>query len=287
MAGEQDTDVQPDPSPGQDTPPTDAAAAQAAVTPPVAGEVDEQGVPWKNRMAEMERRAQKMVEDALVRQAAMYQHVLAQGQQQRANPVDQQKQYTDEELLALANQGHSAALDMLMDRKMARQQQQMGQQQAQQQVVVEAQRELAELYQQYPQMQDASTELYRTANALYQQRAQLYGPNILTQRDAIKSAIIKLGVQPSRASAAESARQGAVESSQSIGGSSYQSRPTRTKEEPFVKVTPQDRELAKKMGLKDLSDKALAERKARFIKRQQDGSSKINHNISSALGGEF
>ena len=256
----------------------EVAAAQSAVTGTVAAEETEDKVPWKNRMAEMERRNKALLEEALRAQAAMFQQQLAAVVGQRQAPGQaEQKPYTDEELHALWQQGHSAAGDMLIERK-------MNQKQAQAVRGNVALAQMQMIYQRYPDLRAPQSPLYQHANAIYQGYLQSgYPPSPDTQVLAMTSAIadrpdLAGRQQQATVQAGETSRQGAVEASQSIGETSYQAGGPR-KVEPFTKVTPAERELAKRYQVKDPEGA-----KKRFLERQAKGLSKVDARISSAIG---
>ncbi len=263
---------------------TSAPPATAAVTGSQGepSETDAEGVPWKNRMAEMERRHQRAMED----QQRLFREQLQQTLQQfqplaRPQPqAQQEREYSDEELLALANQGHSAAMQTYVARQVQRQVAQQNQQAAVQ--MYQAQRartaveEINALQQQYPDLTVTSSELYRAANKEYGRF--LPGRD---QNDAIllayQSAIANL--QPQRR-ATETSRQSQVQAHESVGGTSYARQAPRRGETGFVKsVSPQEAALAAKLNVKD-----PLKAKQRFAERQQAGRSTVSPGLSGALG---
>ena len=261
---------------------TSAPPATAAVTGSQGepSETDPEGVPWKNRMAEMERRHQRALEDQQRLFQQQLQQTLQQFQPQQRPAPQQEREYSDEELLALANQGHSAAMQTYVARQVQRQVAQQNQQAAVQ--MYQAQRartaveEINALQQQYPDLTVTSSELYRAANKEYGRF--LPGRD---QNDAIlmayQSAISNL--QPQRR-AAETARQSQVHAHESVGGTSYARQSPRRGETGFVKsVSPQEAALAAKLNVKD-----PLKAKQRFAERQQSGRSTVSPGLSGALG---
>jgi hypothetical protein len=260
-----------------------AAAAQGAGDSPVAAEdssVDAQGVPWKNRMAEMERRMAKQFQDAMAQQQAQLQQQMAAYAQQFAPrpAAAETKSYTDEELLTLANQGHSAALDMLMDRKIAARQQQH--QTAQQKVTI-AQTQVRTLIARYPDAGNASTPLGQYIAQVYQgYTANGYPQTPDTVLLAMTTAIADrpdLATQTQqRAAAVEGGRTSAVQQHGAIGETTHRTVPKRG---PTYEPTDAEKKLATAMGVKD-PKKA----RERFIERNRTGRSAVSTTVSQALG---
>ena len=260
----------------------EAATAQAAGDKPVA-DLDEQGVPWKNRMAEMERRTQKMVADALQAQQQQFMSMLNQGAWRPQQQAPQQtargiQDYTDDELAQLSSQGHTEATKALIQREAVRVNQNTVVQQHAQTVLADAQRELGEVYEQYPDMKNAGSDLYRTSNAIYQQRILTRGANALTMLDAVNAAIRKSGQSGSVQQ--ETMRRAGVDASQAIGGTTYSRAPqgSRASDKPKP-LSDKERELAKRMGVKDPQNSLK-----RLMDRQAKGQSSVSPQISQALG---
>lgn len=281
MAEEPEEGVTAESPPAPETPPQAAAAAVTGSAEPQ--ETDPEGVPWKNRVAEMERRHQRAMED----QQRMFQAQLQQFAQQfqppapRPAPQPAEREYTDEELLALANQGHSAAMQTLIQRQVR---QQVAQQTAHQQRVGGTAAMIAQLQQRYPDFTNTASELYRHANRLYsgfiQGRDQLeaqfmaYTAAIADRPDLVS------GAPTPQQRAAEGARQSNVQAHESVGGTTYARQPARRQEQGFTKaVTPQEAALAQKYGVKD-----PLKAKQRLMERQQSGRSSVSPGLSSAIG---
>lgn len=270
---EQDPDVQAESSPA---PEVDAQTAAAAVTGTGAetAEQDSAGVPWKNRMAEMERRHQKHLEDM---QAMFSQQIqsLQQQYQPPAQPKQPQglEQYTDDELATLSGQGHATATKELVRRYA------VIEQGARSRANFAEQREAA-LRQMYPDVNNPQSPMGRAAGVLYHQYVQNGDPQDATTRAlAISNAAAALMRQQSnqqtRQNVSESGRQDAIESHQSIGGTSVaQSGTSRPRAKA---LTPEQQALATRMRVKD-PQAAIAEAR----KRREEGRVIFGPGLSSA-----
>lgn len=271
MADEQNPDVTGDSSIAADA---EAQAAAGAVTTGGADaeDKDAQGVPWKNRMAELERRHEKQLQEM----QQMFQSQVAALQQAAVSPAQarqSQPQYTDEELLALGNQGHAAAMREYVQR-------QIQQQNTVQQRMGLAEQHAAALRQMYPDFNNKQSPLYQAANALYSQYLMAGEPaTAQTQAMAMGTAAAAYARQQAQqqgvGQAAEATRQQQLEAHQSVGGSSVP--PAGSNRRRGSGPTPEQVELAKKIGVKDPA-KALSN----FQKRAAEGRSSYGAGLSAA-----
>ena len=268
----QDQDVQGDPSIA--APEQAVQSAAGAVTASGAEpEVDAQGVPWRNRMAEMERKHEKALEEM----RAMYAQAVTSLQQQQAPPPQaqrpQQQQYTDEELLALGNQGHAVAMQEYIQRQIAKQTQ------VQQRASL-ADQHVAALRNLYPDFNNQGSPLYQAANTLYRQYlAAGYPATAETQHTAMSTAAAAYARQQAQqqgvGQASEASRQQQLDAHQSVAGTSVP--PAGSNRRLSSGPTPEQVELAKKIGSRDPA-KALE----RFRQRAADGRSQYGAGLSSA-----
>ncbi len=272
---EQDPDVQAESSPAAEV---EAQTAAAAVTGTGAetAEQDSAGVPWKNRMAEMERRHQKHLEDM----QAMFAQQIQSLQQQQYQPVPQQpkqpqglEQYTDDELATLSGQGHATATKELVRRYA------VIEQGARSRANFAEQREHA-LRQMYPEVNNPQSPMGRAAGVLYHQYVANGDPQDSTTRAmAISNAAAALMRQQSnqqtRSQVSEGGRQDAIDAHQSIGGTSVAQSGTSR---PRAKgLTPEQQALATRMRVKD-PQAAIAEAR----KRREEGRVIFGPGLSAA-----
>ena len=283
MAGEQEQDVQAAASTAEEQATAQAAAAQSAEQSSVAAEeTDAQGVPWKNRLAEFERKAEKRLQESLAAQQAAFQQQMAAYFQQQQAPrpaVAEQKQYTDEELLTLANQGHSVAMDMLLDRKIAARQQQ---QQVVQTRANVAQQQIRTLLARYPDAGNNGSALGQYIAQTYQGYLAAGHPQtpetvLLAMTTAIADRPEMATQTQQRAAAAEGVRTSGVQQHGAIGETTHRTAPRR----PGSTYEPTDaeRKLAAAMGVKD-PKKA----RERFLQNNKSGRSAVSSTVSQALG---
>lgn len=263
MADDGTMDVEPVSSPGSDVPPESLATDASPVTD-VATAPDDR--PIQNVKAEFDRKLSK-VERQLSEIAAM----LAAQQPQRPAVVPE---YTDQQLLELANAGNAAAMDALMERKTARHtQQQFSQVNAQQMIAGQ----LQALYARYPMLTDASHAL--TQAAMQAKMALVrngYPPQApATDLEAIKLAIVDNPGLVVAAASAPVSRSGHGPQS-SVDGAMPRRTATTTSASPAV--SQKAREVAQRMGIKD-----PAEAIKRFEKRQQDGRSSLSPLVVQAV----
>ncbi len=270
MADEQEQDVQDGTSPSAPEP-TQAAAGAVTASGAEPEDKDPQGVPWKNRMAEMERKHEK----ALDEMRAMFQQAVTQlqPQPQYQAPKPAQQQYTDEELLALGNQGHAVAMQEYIQRQIAKQSQ------VQQRASL-ADQHVAALRNLYPDFNNSASPLYQAANTLYRQYLNAgYPATAETQHTAMSTAAAAFARQQAQQQTAgqvsEATRQQQVNAHDAIGGTSV--APAGSNRRRPSGPTPEQVELGKKIGVKDPA-KALAN----FRKRNEEGRNSFGPGLSSA-----
>ncbi len=254
-------DVGPGSSPGSSDPPNPDATAAPGVT----GVAEGADRPIENLKGEFDRKMTK-VERQLAEIAASVTALIGNREVSAPPP---NPEYSDQQLLELANAGNAAAHQEYVRRMVA---QQVGQQRQidQQHQVVTGQ--LQNLYGRYPQLTDPSHPL--TQAAMQAKMALIRGgypaQSAATDLEAIKLAIVD------HPSLAQPAAPGPVPS----GG------PTRTPQQGIDGATPRrsaspstpvralsqkEREIAARMGVKDPEHA-----RERFAKRQQDGRSSLS-----------
>ena len=267
------------------TAPESAAPADAAAVTGSAAtqDTDPEGVPWRNRMAEQQRRfdqEREAMRQQFQAQLQQYgQQIVQQFQSQAPRPqAAQEREYTEEELLQLANQGHSTAMQQLIQRQVRQQMAQQNQQQARASTFNQL---VGQLQRSYPDFMNSESTLYRTANRFY--AAFLPGRDPLeAQYISYTSAITELGLSQAPQRAAEGSRQASVQAHDAMGGTSFAAqsqRPQRGDKGFAGQVTPQEHALAKKLQVKNPQ-----EAKKRFLERQAKGFSSVSPGLSSAIG---
>ena len=130
------------------------------------------------------------------------------------------------------------------------------------------------MYQDYPDLQDASSALYQQANAIYQQKRGLMGDHAFTQLDAIKTALLRAS---RTAPAAEASRRAQVDQAGGIAGTTHQ--PARRPGSKPVPLSKEEVALAARMGIKDPEGA-----RQRLLERNAKGMSRVTPAISQALG---
>lgn len=192
---------------------------------------------------------------------------------------------TDQELYALAQQGDQAAYQEYHRRIAAREYDTKFQVERKTQFV---QSQLNALVSRYPVLRDASHPLTQYAHQAYALMTQAGWPaDASTLLEAAKTAIAD---KPELISemfnqgnvARESGRQSATQRSQAgVTGASHRSLPAPTTQ-AAIKVSQAERDLAKRMNIKD-----PAKAKERFLKRQEDGTSKLGGVSAFIPEGDF
>lgn len=246
-------------------------AAGAVNASAETSETDAQGVPWRNRMAEMERRHEKHLADM---QAMFAQQM--QAMQPQAAPAPQrpaQQQYSDEELLALGNQGHAVAMQEYIARQVQKQT-------SVQRQASDADLEIQALRTAYPEFNNKASALYQAANMRYQQLLANGNPATPETQARAFGAVAAIAArqaqqQNQQQHASEGARQGQIDAHQSVAGTSVAPAGANR---PRPRAPTQDQiELARKIGAKDPA-KALAN----FRKRNEEGRSSFGAGLSAA-----
>ncbi len=253
-------DVGPGSSPGSSDPPNPDATAAPGVT----GVAEGADRPIENLKGEFDRKMTK-VERQLAEIAAS----VAALSTRPAPETTPTPEYSDQQLLELANAGNAAAHQEYVRRMVA---QQVGQQRQVDQQSQMITGQLQHLYSRFPQLTDPSHPL--TQAAMQSKMALIRGgypaQSAATDLEAIKLAIVD------HPSLAQPAAPGPVPS----GG------PTRTPQQGIDGATPRrsaspstpvralsqkEREIAARMGVKDPEHA-----RERFAKRQQDGRSSLS-----------
>jgi len=257
-----DQDVIPGSSPGSEGVPAPDATAAPGVTG-VASEPTER--PIENLKAEMDRKLTKVE-----RQQQEILAALAALTNRPAIETAPAPEYTDQQLLELANAGNAAAHQEYTRRIVA---QQVGQQMqvSQQQQMVAGQ--LQSLYGRYPQLTDPSHALTQAAMQakLALIRAGYPAQSAATDLEAIKLAIVDHPdlAQP-RASGPPGSPGGAGRTPQQGIDGATPRRPV-SPTAPARALSQKERDIAARMGVKDPEHS-----RERFEKRQQDGRSSLS-----------
>ena len=262
-----DQDVIPGSSPGSaDAPPPDATAA-----PGVTGVASETERPIENLKGEFDRKMTKVE-----RQLAEIAAGLAALANRPAAEVTPPPEYTDQQLLELANAGNAAAHQEYVRRMVAQQVAQQTQVTQQQQMVSG---QLQSLYGRYPQLTDPSHALTQAAmqSKMALIRAGYPAQSAATDLEAIKLAIVDHPdlAQP-RAPGSVPSGGGGRTPQQGIDGATLR-RPTSTST-PARALSQKERDIASRMGIKD-----PAEALKRFEKRQQDGRSSMSQQVAQIV----
>ena len=264
-----DPDVIPGSSPGSEGIPAPDATAAPGVTG-VASEPTER--PIENLKAEMDRKLTKVE-----RQQQEILAALAALTSRPAIEAAPAPEYTDQQLLELANAGNAAAHQEYVRRMVA---QQIGQQTqiSQQQQMVAGQ--LQSLYGRYPQLTDPSHALTQAAMQAKMAliRAGYPAQSAATDLEAIKLAIVDHPdlAQP-RASGTPGSPGGAGRTPQQGIDGATPRRPTSTST-PARALSQKERDIAARMGITD-----PVEALKRFEKRQQDGRSSMSQQVAQIV----
>ena len=205
--------------------------------------------------------------------------VTTSGTSAPATPNTTEKEYTDEELLELWQNGSKAAGDMLVDRKMDRRERERDKAAGATNMI---RAQLQNLFTRYPTLRDANHPLTKAAiatrNALLQSGLES-GP--ILELEAIKVAIAD---NPDLAASALQRNTSVGDSrSSSADVSSFGVAPRRTASTPRGKpaLSEASKKLAKRMGVKDPSGAM-----ERMRKRWENRSSSISPLLISSLGVE-
>lgn len=261
-----DQDVIPDSSPGSDSPPAPDATAAPGVTG-VASEPTER--PIENLKGEFDRKFTK-VERQLQEIAA----TLAAFQAPKPEPTPA-PEYTDQQLLELANAGNAAAHAEYVRRLVERQVAQQTQIAQQTQMV---QTQLQSLYARYPQLSDPTHPLTQAA---LQAKVALVrngypAQSAATDLEAIKLAIVDHPGLAQPASAAPVSGSRAVSPQQGIDGATPRRSAPAT---PAPRALSQkEREIAARMNVKK-----PAEAIKRFEERMQAGRSSVSPSVAQII----
>ena len=261
------TDVTPDPSPGsQDPPNPDALAA-----PGVTGVAEGADRPIENLKGEFDRKLTKVE-----RQLAEIAAGLAALTNRPAAEATPPPEYTDQQLLELANAGNAAAHQEYVRRMVA---QQVGQQTqiTQQQQWIAGQ--LQSLYGRYPQLTDPSHALTQAAMQAKMAliRAGYPAQSAATDLEAIKLAIVDNPGLAQPAAPAPVSSVGSVRSPQQGIDGATPRRPA-SPSTPARALSQKERDIAARMGIKDPAD-ALK----RFEARQSAGRSAVTPLIAQII----
>ena len=232
-------DVTPGSSPGStDPPPPDATA-----TPGVTGVAEGADRPIENLKGEFDRKMTRVE-----RQIAELASMIAAQQTPRSEPAPSQE-YTDQQLLELANAGNAAAHQEYTRRVVA---QQIGwqQQAAQHHQMIAGQ--LQAVYAKYPVLTDPSQPLTQAAMQAKMALVRLGHPaqSPATDLEAIKLAIVDNPglIQPT--SGSSSSGGGGRAPQQGIDGATSR-RPHQTTTSPSRPISQKERDIAQRMGIKD------------------------------------
>ncbi len=259
-------DVIPGSSPGSDSPPAPDASAAPGVMG-VASEPTER--PIENLKGEFDRKFTK-VERQLQEIAA----TLAAFQAPKPEPTPA-PEYTDQQLLELANAGNAAAHAEYVRRLVERQVAQQTQAAQQTQMV---QTQLQSLYARYPQLSDPTQPLTQAA---LQAKVALVrngypAQSAATDLEAIKLAIVDHPGLAQPAAAAPLSGGRVPSPQQGIDGATpRRPAPTTPTQRP---LSQKEREIAARMNIKD-----PAEALKRFEKRQADGRSSVSPLIAQIV----
>lgn len=260
-----DPEVMPDTSPApvdDQTPTTDPAPSPAD-----GGEPEER--PWKNVLAEMNRKYGK-VESRLDELAAFLAAQAARATPQAATGYDA---LSDAQLQELDQSGSAEARIALMERIAQRQSQATRAQDTQ---IRQAESAVAALLQRYPQLADTSDPLRMAVDESRRQYVQMgYPAGPLVDLEAIKTAIVS-NPHLVRAQSPQPASNPQRPSPAQIDGATPRRPAPRTAAAP--KIDPKAIEIARRMGVKDPA-KALQ----RFQERQAQGRSSVSPMITTIV----
>ena len=183
-------------------------------------------------------------------------------------------QVSDEDLWALAQQGDRQAFEMYQERIADRRIKQEATVQNRARLV---QGQLTALMGKYPVLNNAQHPLTQYVNAAYQAYlGQGYPAGQETLLEAAKTAIadrpdLVAELHAQGAVAREGARRSATQTAQSgVTGASHRQSSTPANSTATKALTPEQRDLARRMGVKD-GRKSIE----RFLQRQQDGQSSL------------
>ena len=251
-------DVKPDSSPG------------ASDSPAVSGAQVPHDRPVENVMAEFNRKyaRQQQQLEAVIQWIAT--------QQQVPTPIVTQAngELTDEDLWRQAQQGDRKAFEMYQERIADRRLEKKSTIQTRAQMV---QAQLQIIGQRYPVLADPQHPLSQTAQMAYHLLTQNgYPPGPETQLEALKTAItdrpdLIAELQSQNTRVQDATRQSATRTAQSgVMGSTVRQSAPQTGKPPATRVSEAERALAQRMNISD-----PAKAKERFLKRQEEGKSKL------------
>lgn len=261
------TDVTPDPSPGSEVPPNPDAIAAPGVT----GVAEGADRPIENLKGEFDRKMTKVE-----RQLAEIAAGLAALTSRPAAEATPTPEYTDQQLLELANAGNAAAHQEYVRRMVAQQMSQQTRVQQQQTFVTS---QLQAVYARYPHLSDPSHALTQAAiqakMALIRAGYPAQAPG--TDLEAIKIAIVDNPglAQPSAPTPAPSG--GPTRSPQQGIDGATSRRPTSTST-PSRTLSKEERAIAARMSVKNPEGSIK-----RFEQRMQDGRSSVSLQVARVL----
>jgi hypothetical protein len=227
--------------------------------------------PVQNVVAEFNRKFSKLAQQ----QETILQWIASQAvtTQQPTRPAVDKTQVSDEDLWALAQQGDRQAFELYQERIADRR---IKQESAQQNRARLTQGQLAALMGKYPVLNNPQHPLTQYVNAAYQAYLQQgYPAGQETLLEAAKTAIadrpdLVAELHNAGAQAREGVRRSATQVAQSgVTGASHRQAPSSGTPQAKT-LTPDQRALAKRMGIKDPS-KAIKG----FLQRQEDGQSSL------------
>lgn len=263
-------DVRPDSSPGSEVPPNPDANAAPSVT----GVAEGSERPIENLKGEFDRKMTK-VERQLAEIAAS---VAALSNRPAPEPTPTQE-YTDQQLLELANAGNAAAHQEYVRRVVAQQMNQQTQATHQQQVVTT---QLQALYARYPHLTDSSHPLTQAAMQMKVALVRNGYPaqSAATDLEAIKLAIVDNPGLAQPVTSAPSPSAGGVRSpQQGIDGAT--SRRPASPTTPSRPLSKEERAIAERMRVNDPGGSIK-----RFEERMQKGRSSVSLQVAQILGEE-
>ena len=269
-----ETDVIPGSSPGSESPPNPDATAAPGVT----GVAEGTDRPIENFRAEFHRRNDEQA-GRMTKVERQQQEILAALAALTARPVAEvvpPPEYSDQQLLELANAGNAAAHQEYVRRMVAQQVAQQTHVTQQTQMIAG---QLQSLYGRYPQLTDPSHPLTQAAmqSKMTLIRAGYPAQSAATDLEAIKLAIVDHPDLAQPAAAAPAPAGGTPRTPhQGIDGAAPR-RPASTTT-PARALSQKERDIAARMGIKDPAG-ALK----RFEKRQQDGRSSVSPQVAQIL----
>ena len=265
-------DVNPGSSPGDPDPNATPASDSSPVTDVAEGVVDDR--PVQNLRGEFDRKIGQ-----LSRQVSELYNLLSSGMAVPASAAPAPPKDTtlsDEELLSLGQSGDGRALQLYIDRQIAKSARTMQTAQTAQNLVAS---QLTVLYSKYPVLRDSSHPL---SQAAVQAKSALLGmgyPNDRgTDLEAIKLAIadnpeIVAELMGRPAAARETSRAGSASPHVATEGATFRRNPPASK---TVSVSAKEQAIANRMGVKD-----PAKAKERFLKRNTEGRSTVSPTVAN------